>query len=236
MPALRRRIVSWLPPRLANAGRRVSLVLMPARWRVARLVSLPLCAGVPEPARRVIIGATRFVWGNASYSASRDLLTTVSSLADGKRHIVELGAGLTTLVLRRRPGGGCLISLEHDREWATRLLSALPIRAGDEISIARLIEVSEGVDWYQIDPALVEDADLIICDGPPGQTTRGGRFGLLWLLDRVRGPVTVVIDDVNRRDERNLADALLSRPGARAADLPGSSRFAVIELPRRSGA
>jgi hypothetical protein len=234
---LRYEIGRRLPRRAAQVGLRVELALMPVRWCLARVVSrLLLTPLVTSRSRAVVLSLTRWMWGNASYSASKELLVAVDTIAPGKRFIVELGAGLTTLVLRRRHGGETnLTTLEHDAAWARRLVRALPSRGADSIRIAPLVEVAEGVDWYQVDPVVVEGADLVICDGPPGHSTRGGRSGMLHLLELVRGPVTLVIDDIDRRDENALLDAVLALPGAHLIEpwSNRSGRFVVVSVPGR---
>jgi len=49
-----------------------------------------------------------------------------------------------------------------------------------------------------------EAFSLVICDGPPG-TTKGGRYGLLPVLDKRLPPgATILLDDAGRPAETEL--------------------------------
>lgn len=207
---------------------------MPLRWRLARFISLPLLhLDRPRP-RSAMVWLTAKVWGNPGYSANMELLAEVDRHAAQARHVVDLGAGLSTLILRRRRSDGSVTSLEHDREWVDALRRILPERPGDELVFAPLSEISRGVEWYSADLDRLASTDLIICDGPPGSTP-GGRWGLMELVRRLRGPATVIVDDTDRDDERALVDALLTMPRASLLALPQSSPRRVSVVYLRSG-
>jgi predicted O-methyltransferase YrrM len=98
-------------------------------------------------------------------------------LAD-RREIVELGSGVSTIVLARlmREREGRLTALEHDPDWAGVVRSQLK-REG-LTHVARLVEAPlethplglDGAPWYSERgvAALPNDIDLLLVDGPPG--------------------------------------------------------------------
>jgi hypothetical protein len=62
-----------------------------------------------------------------------------------------------------------------------------------------------GFHWYEMAADLLpDDIDLVICDGPPGNTP-GGRFGLMPVVGpRLARQCVILLDDTHRRSERRL--------------------------------
>ena len=98
-------------------------------------------------------------------------------LAD-RREIVELGSGVSTVVLARlmRERDGRLTALEHDPDWARVVRSQLKREALTHV--ARLVDAPleahplglEGAHWYAEQAVAVlpdREIDLLV-DGPPG--------------------------------------------------------------------
>jgi predicted O-methyltransferase YrrM len=140
------------------------------------------------------------------------------ALAD-RREIVELGAGVSTIVLARlvRERGGRLTSLEHDEEWARVVRSQLEREELTEV--ATLLEAPlephalalDGAPWYAA--ASVEriphEIDLLLIDGPPayGEGMARSRYPALpALADRLSERAIVVLDDALRPGEREVID------------------------------
>lgn len=137
------------------------------------------------------------------------------------RVVVELGSGSSTVWLGHAlaaTGGGDsaprLISLEHDEYYARESRAAVRLHgnsvAHTEVRMAPLTSVllgGEEFQWY--DPNALSDVDaidLLIVDGPPGNTGPQARYPavpMLWkkLADRA----LVVLEDANRRDEAKIA-------------------------------
>ena len=140
------------------------------------------------------------------------LLTNRPSLA------IECGSGTSTLFLAlaaQQYGIDCrLVSLEHNPAYAesTRALLA-------DHGVGHLVEVRDAPltptsltdhpgPWY--DPAAyadLHDIGLVFVDGPPGDVGPQARYPLVPLLaDRLAASCTIVLDDMNRADERGVAE------------------------------
>ena len=179
-----------------------------ARFRqlIRRVVADP---GLPqrEPAIVSTLGA---LWGNGSWSASTDYLTTAMARAvGGTGPILECGSGLSTILVAAvtRGTGRRLISLEHLDMWADRVATELRV-AG--LSHARVLHAPltthSGYDWYDVPEALPTGISLVLCDGPPG-ATHGGRSGLLpecW--GQFDDDVEILLDDAGRAGEQEVID------------------------------
>ena len=136
---------------------------------------------------------------------------------------IECGSGTSTLFLalaaQQHGVPGRIVSLESDLEYAggTRALLA-------EHGVGHLAEVRyaplrpttlpdhEG-SWY--DPAALQDLHdigLAFVDGPPGSGGPQARYPMVPLLaDRMAPTCAIVLDDANRRDERDVTERWLTR-------------------------
>ena len=158
------------------------------------------------------------VWGNPAYSAGSGFVGAVDRATHELRsgRVLECGSGLTTIVLalRARATGSFVATLEHDEAWCAEVQRRLR-RAGlspDIVRHAPLQDVGDA-DWYTLPDRLPTQFDLIVCDGPPGDT-RGGRSGLGQLLPgRLADGGTILLDDVQRPHERELAERWASSVG-----------------------
>src|SRR5678815_1962694 len=127
-------------------------------------------------------------WSNEGFSANLEYLEAVADHSvKTKGPVLECGSGVTTILMGILCGKRNIAvwSLEHYDEWRQRVSGVLADNdiAGVHVCAAPLIEYGEFV-WY--DPPLTkmpEAFSLVICDGPPG-TTKGGRYGLLAVLDQ----------------------------------------------------
>ena len=126
------------------------------------------------------------------------------------RLVVELGSGVSTLIVAKS-GAKKIISMDNSEEFADKtreLLKAHSVR-GVEIRVAELAPHVSGVDWY--DTSKFNDLkriDLLIVDGPPGSKNPNARKpALSELIGRLSPRAVIVIDDVNRDGERELAEA-----------------------------
>ena len=147
-----------------------------------------------------------------SWAASPDLLLTIADLVRTRkpRLVVELGSGVSTLIVAKA-GARKVISIDNSAEFAMKtreMLKAHKVR-GVEVRVAPLKSHASGVDWY--DTAKLKDLkkiDMLIIDGPPGSKNSDARKpALKELLAKLSPNVVVVIDDVNRIGERELAEA-----------------------------
>ncbi len=234
--SIRRSVARWAPTGVVDMLRRAEKALLPVRWRCAVLVSLPLTRVAPGAPRRLLIRAVHMIWGNPSYSASLALCIRLDELAGDATHVVESGSGLTSLLLRRRPGHLVVTTLEHDRAWADAMTRALPANPMAELRCVPLEEVAPGVAWYSLDDDVMSRADLVLCDGPPADTTPGGRRGVVDALRGGTGDRLVVVDDVDRTDEMSMLQEMVDRLDAKVLEIVRSSKsFAIVRLPAGAG-
>jgi protein-L-isoaspartate O-methyltransferase len=142
--------------------------------------------------------------------------------------VLELGSGTSSVwlgyALRRH--GGRLVSVEHDRSYAEQTRAHLRrhgLTERVEVRHVPLVPVTvdgEPYQWY--DPDQLTDlsgVDLLVVDGPPGGTGAQARYPALPLLvDRLAPGATVLLDDLDRADEREIAQRWCRRwPGLRRA-------------------
>ena len=147
-----------------------------------------------------------------SWAASPDLLLTLVDLVrkHQPRLVVELGSGLSTLILAKS-GAKKIISIDHSEEFAEQtraMLKAHGVR-GVQVRVAGLKPHISGVDWYDTSELSdLKKIDLLIIDGPPGsKNTDTRKPARPELINRLSPRAVIVIDDVNRQGERELAEA-----------------------------
>lgn len=175
------------------------------------------------------------------------LLTLVSRVLSGPENplIVECGSGTSTvwiaMALRER-GGGKVISLEHDTDYADqtrRVLSDLGLSAYAEVRHAPLVTVQiSGHDYQWFDTAALSglnDITLLFVDGPPGYLGQMVRFPAIPLLAPQLGTgAWVVLDDIDRADEKKIVDGWLDGEWAGVGFIERSrtDRAVVLEVRR----
>jgi predicted O-methyltransferase YrrM len=138
----------------------------------------------------------------------------------GRRTIVELGSGISTVVIARllRERGGRIDSLEHDRRWAALVRTHLQRERLEDL--ASVIETSlrphplgrGGAPWYDevALAGLPDRIDLLLVDGPPayGEGMAESRYPALPLLaGRLSQGALVILDDAERPGERAILAA-----------------------------
>jgi len=154
--------------------------------------------------------------------------------------IVELGSGLSTLYLSRcvaEQPGPVIHSLEHSLEYleSTRQLLELHEAAGNVRLIhAPLIDTTIGdqtFSWYQLPATLPARIDLLLVDGPPGDTGPLARLpAMASLTERLRPGAVIVLDDAHRADEREIAASWMRDFGLRRSHSL-TPRQVILERP-----
>ena len=138
--------------------------------------------------------------------------------------VVECGSGTSTLFLARTlqlKSAGTLIALEHLPEFAEQTQLALETHGLDEVAEVRYAPLEEVVIdersymWYsQSSIADLDSIDLLVVDGPPESTGTWARYPAYPLL---RGALSasgaILVDDVQRGDERTMVDAWVQHGG-----------------------
>jgi predicted O-methyltransferase YrrM len=136
-----------------------------------------------------------------------------------RREVVELGAGISSVVLGRLLArrGGRLNAVEHEPAWARVVRSLLE---ADGLSEAvRLVEAPlephphalDGAPWYAASAldVLPDHIDLLLVDGPPGneEGLERSRYPALPALgERLAPGAVVMLDDAGRPGEREILE------------------------------
>jgi predicted O-methyltransferase YrrM len=116
--------------------------------------------------------------------------------------------------LEQLGGTGSLVSLEHDAHFAELTNSQLREHGLQRIATVRHAPLCEFMladrtwRWYQRDK--FEDLtgiDMVVVDGPPGNTQPLARYpGLPLLFDQLSHDAIILVDDAKRKDERLILD------------------------------
>lgn len=147
------------------------------------------------------------------WAASPDFLLTLAHVTKmvKPRLTVELGSGVSSLVLAKS-GAKKIVSLDHSEEFGnqTRQMLASHGVRGEDIRIHELESYSGRYKWYA--KSTFKDLtkiDLLVIDGPPSSTNPDARYPALeHLIPLLSSKATVILDDVDREEERKLADAI----------------------------
>lgn len=146
-----------------------------------------------------------------SWAASPDLLLTLHALAKNStpRRILDLGSGMSTLVLAKSAPQATIFSIDNSEEFAGKTKNLLETHGitNVEIRVAPLTPHSSGVDWYDLSKlGDITEIDLLFVDGPPGSKNPHARHpAIAECIAKLNPGAIVVIDDVHREGEKNLA-------------------------------
>lgn len=133
------------------------------------------------------------------------------------KNILSLGSGISDLIIAyciEKTGSGRLVSLDHDDKFARETQANLEkhqLSKYGQVFYAPLKKhhiKDEDWLWYDIDGLIIEDEiDLLIIDGPPAKTQSLARYPALSLLNKkLSNNVTIILDDANRTDEKEIID------------------------------
>lgn len=154
-----------------------------------------------------------------TWVASPDLLHYVYRhvVNDRPGRVLELGSGVSTLVIAyalRHIGQGQLISLEHDehyRDVTAGQLQRHGLEQWVDLRLAPLEPVNindEWYEWYSAGALPTSRLDLLLVDGPPGNTQARARYPALPMTRTLLADnAVVVLDDYDRDDEKEIAAA-----------------------------
>jgi hypothetical protein len=171
-------------------------------------------------ALRPLLGESYLPFSSASMRPAALALLANEIVLHDRRRMLELGCGLSTIVLGRllSSRGGRVITVEHEVEWA-RYLRGLIAGEGLEDTVtlveAPLVPAPVGQhDWYDLD--VISGAvsgfayDLLLVDGPPAWRT-GHELArspaLPLLIEHAADAFTVALDDAVRAGERKIVEA-----------------------------
>jgi len=151
------------------------------------------------------------------YAISPDTANEIAFLIKKEKPnlILELGSGLSTVIIAmilKKIGHGKLVSVEHDKKYLDKTREYLEIHGLSQLVKlihAPLKEIHVGGRkflWYTPESfKSVRDIDMLIVDGPPGNTCKLARFPAMPVLyEKLSKNAIVVIDDMVRKDEQEM--------------------------------
>jgi hypothetical protein len=144
--------------------------------------------------------------------------------------VVETGSGVTTLVIAdalRQNGVGKLISLEHLQEYADKTYETLAdeeLTQWVELRVGELEpwkgehlnpkDAEKPSRWYPLNLEGIHNIDLLVVDGPPGNTCLYARYPALpAFFERLAPTAEVWMDDANRKEEKEISEEWAKRYG-----------------------
>lgn len=130
------------------------------------------------------------------------------------KKIIECGSGLSTIFLgemKKRKIIEHSLSLEHDDSWYNYLLERLQEKGLCDYTDLQLTPIKEQEclnslrNWYDISQIQPFTTDLIIVDGPPGESMILARYPAPYLLkDFIQPGCWILIDDYYREQENHI--------------------------------
>jgi hypothetical protein len=200
------------------------------RRAVRHIGGLPLGEAPP----REVLQSLQFGWGNEGFAAQTEYLHEVAQrAATTAGPILECGSGLTTLLMGLLAGrrGVETWSLEHIPDWRARVVRTLEQFNIPHVQVCSVaLRDYDGYAWYDAPMTeLPREFQLVICDGPPGETC-GGRYGLLPVIGhRLPSGSVILFDDANRKGETEVLHRWSSETKIEVAVHDGlNGSFAVI--------
>ena len=147
-----------------------------------------------------------------SWAASPDVLLTLLDLAKSSKpaRILDLGSGMSTLVLAKSAPQATVISIDNSAEYAEKTQKMLASHriSNVDIRVAPLTPHSSGVDWYDLSQLHdVSNVDLLFIDGPPGSKNPKARYpAIAECIAKLSPRAIIVIDDAGRDGEKDMAN------------------------------
>lgn len=146
-----------------------------------------------------------------SWAASPDVLLTLLELSKKSTpsRILDLGSGMSTLVLAKSAPQATIISIDNSAEFAGKTKKMLETHGvtNVDLRVAPLTPHHSGVDWYDVSQLHdVSNIDLLFIDGPPGSKNPKARHpAIAECLAKLSPRAIVVIDDAGRDGEKDMA-------------------------------
>ena len=174
-------------------------------------------------------------WGNTDYTAPPAFIARMVEEVQRvptDQIVLECGSGLTTAVLSRMLPKERLISLEHDKGWFQEIHE----KVNGSLTYAPLEDRGE-YEWYRMPDLKGKKIGLVVCDGPPDKTTKGGRYGVVpELWDHLADRFAIMLDDSSRQNELAAMIRWADEYDLHAKHYgENNAAFAVIEHVKRGG-
>jgi hypothetical protein len=193
--------------------------------------------GLPDLAAvdRATVARLSYGWGNESWSAGFEYLRRcLGVVAEAGGPVLECGSGLSTVLvgLAAQRRGLELWSFEHIPAWRERVQAEVARQRLDNVRLCLTPLRDRGeFAWYEPPDGLPSRFEVVVCDGPPGDT-KGGRYGL-WpvLRDRIAPGAQALLDDAGRPEETAILRRWAAETGGTFAIEGDEKPFGVFQLP-----
>jgi predicted O-methyltransferase YrrM len=173
-----------------------------------------------------------------SWAASPDVLLTLLDLAKSAKpsQILDLGSGMSTLVLAKSSPQAKIISIDNSEEFAgktRKLLDAHGVTNVD-LRVAPLTPHASGVDWYDLSQLSdVSNIDLLFIDGPPGSKNPKARHpAIAECASKLSPRAIIVIDDAGRDGEKDMAHEFAKALPSHTLEFLSHEKGTAVLLPR----
>jgi predicted O-methyltransferase YrrM len=173
-----------------------------------------------------------------SWAASPDVLLTLLHHAkqSNPKTILDLGSGMSTLVLAKSAPAAKVISIDNSAEFAQKTREMLAVHGivNAEVRVAPLKTHASGVDWYDVSQlADISDIDLLFVDGPPGSKNDRARHpALTECLSKLSPRAVVVIDDAGREGEKDMAQEFAKALPNHSLEFLSHEKGTAVLLPK----
>jgi|GEM_PF-431823 len=169
-------------------------------------------------------------WGN-EWALRPDQLDVLASMArEGEGPILELGSGISTLVMAAAAPHRTVHALESNRTWWSKLNKAIVDAGLYNVQLHRVGFKDYGsFEFYELPDALPEQATLLLIDGPARMDVAQGRAGASLVFDRLAPGAMIFADDA-----RLVADVLPeweAKLGQCFRIVGETKKFAVMRMP-----
>jgi predicted O-methyltransferase YrrM len=173
-----------------------------------------------------------------SWAASPDVLLTLLHHAkrSNPKTILDLGSGMSTLVLAKSAPAAKVFSIDNSSEYAGKTKEMLSLHKviNAEVRVAPLMAHASGIDWYDVSQlADISDIDLLFIDGPPGSKNDRARHPALYeCLSKLSPRAIVVIDDAGRDGEKDMAQEFAKALPNHSLEFLSHEKGTAVLLPK----
>ena len=173
-----------------------------------------------------------------SWAASPDVLLTLLELSQSSTpaRILDLGSGMSTLVLAKSAPQATIISIDNSAEFAGKTKKLLETHGitNVDLRVAPLTPHRSGVEWYDLSKFEdISDIDLLFVDGPPGSKNPKARHpAIAECVAKLSSRAIVVIDDAGRDGEKDMAHEFAKALPNHSLEFLSHEKGTAVLLPR----
>lgn len=173
-----------------------------------------------------------------SWAASPDVLLTLLELSQSSTpaRILDLGSGMSTLVLAKSAPQATIISIDNSAEFAGKTKKLLETHGvtNVDLRVAPLTPHRSGVEWYDLSKFEdISHIDLLFVDGPPGSKNPKARHpAIAECVAKLNPRAIVVIDDAGRDGEKDMAHEFAKALPNHSLEFLSHEKGTAVLLPR----